>query len=189
MDTTSLASALFLLALAKNDIRDEILAEFQRAMQTDLPAAEEAYYAAGEVGRTKDHFHHDDFKQFAGNAKFQSLIGFFNAQVAGTDTLNPLQREFLKLAQIFKSRLVTELEYNQRVKERGLIEDRIDPITVREKVRKEEEAARATLIDAFNQIFGQRDLVIQSLTESQADIRLSQQRVDDSVRQVDRIFH
>ena len=46
--------------------------------------------------------------------------------VVGTDTLNPLQREFIRLAQIFKARLVTELELAQRVKERALVEKRLD---------------------------------------------------------------
>ena len=69
-------------------------------------------------------------------------MGFFDAQLDGGDTLNPIQREFVRLAQIFKSRLVTELELNQRIKERGLIEDRIGDTltTLREQDRREREA-------------------------------------------------
>ena len=81
MDTTSLASALFLIALAKNDVRMQILDEFQQSMQIALPAAENDYYSAGAVGRVKDH--HNEFKLFALNARFRSFLGFFDAQVAG----------------------------------------------------------------------------------------------------------
>jgi hypothetical protein len=143
MDTTSLASALFLLALAKNSTRLEILDEFQRMVQTDLPLAEENYFAAGAAARGKDHHH--KLIELSSNAKFQSLMGFFNAQVEGGDTLNPIQREFIRLAQIFKSQLVTEMEFNQRVKERGLIEQRLGDYlqTLRKQQRRETEAEEA----------------------------------------------
>jgi hypothetical protein len=122
MDTTSLASALFMLALAKNETRLEILEEFKSMLATDLPEAENTFeLSSGRTGKE----HHLKVLPLAQNAHFQSLMGFFNAEVAGNDTLNPLQREFIKLAQILKSRLVTELEYNQRFRERGLIEERL----------------------------------------------------------------
>src|SRR3990167_6306420 len=43
--------------------------------------------------------------------------------VYGPDTMTPMQREFIRLAQIFKSQMVAEVELKQRVIERGLIED------------------------------------------------------------------
>ena len=55
MDSTSLSSALFLLALAKNTTRYEILAEFARLTSVDLPAAEMAYFeAAGPEKRLQE---------------------------------------------------------------------------------------------------------------------------------------
>jgi len=143
MDTTSLASALFLLAIAKNDVREEILSVFQTSLAEDLPQAEATYFEAGAGTRGKDHFH--PFKLLASNAKFQSLRGFFNARVTGNDTINPLQREFIRLAQIFKSRLVTEIEFNQRVKERGLIEQRLGDYmeTLRKQQRRQQDAEDA----------------------------------------------
>ncbi len=128
MDTTSLASALFVLALAKNTTRMEILREFQEMLRAELPQAEMAFYeAAGCVkpgGNIKPGAKHK-LMLLANNARFQSFLGFFNAELAGDDTLSPLQREFIRLAQIFKSRLITELEVKQRVMERALIEERL----------------------------------------------------------------
>ena len=120
MDTTSLASALFVLSLAKNDVRAEILNEFLRLLRCDLPREEANYYVAGllpaKTGarRTCE----KKFYLLANNAKFQSFLGFFNADVVGADTMNPAQREFVRLAQIFKARLITELQLRQRVVER-----------------------------------------------------------------------
>src|SRR5205823_5492735 len=115
------------------------LDEFQAMTDGALPAAEANYFAAGAATRARDH---RQFKFLASNARFQSLKGFFNAQIEGADTLSPLQREFIRLAQIFKSRLVVELEFNQRVKERGLIEDRLGNYLeeLREQKRLEDQA-------------------------------------------------
>ena len=114
MDTTSLASALFMLALAKNETRMEILEEFKMMLENDLPEAENTFeLSSGRTGKQ----HHHKVLPLAQNARFQSFIGLFNAELAGNETLNPLQREFIKLAQILKSRLVLELEYNQRFRD------------------------------------------------------------------------
>ncbi len=121
MDSTSLSSALFLLALAKNSVRQEILAQFEYAIRCELPRMECEYFQAGGG---KKAYGCGKFKPFSHNARFTSLIGQFNSQVTNDDTLTPLQREFIRLAQIFKSRLVTEMEFNQRVMERALIEQR-----------------------------------------------------------------
>tara|TARA_R110002111_G_scaffold240269_1_gene301955 strand:- start:11429 stop:17590 length:6162 start_codon:yes stop_codon:yes gene_type:complete len=146
MDSTSLSSALFLMALAKNSVRMEILADFQMQIEAQLPQDEQDYFIAS--GMTKKH----DFKKFhflAQNAKFVSLRGFFNADVMGDDTLNPLQREFIRLAQIFKSRLVTEIELRERILERSVIEDRIgDYQKMMEQAQNEEEQARKSVDQA-----------------------------------------
>ncbi len=133
MDTTSLASALFVMALAKNDTRMEILAVFNSKLEGDLPQSEMNYHQAGfapvycgdgklMARRKLENGKNLERSLMALNAKFVNFSGFFNATVAGPDTLNPTQREFLKLAQIFKSRMITEIELRQRVVERGLIE-------------------------------------------------------------------
>ncbi|MEX1231395.1 MAG: hypothetical protein WEB58_14205 [Planctomycetaceae bacterium] len=133
MDTTSLASALFVMALAKNDTRNEILYIFNSKLEGELVDAELNYHQAGyaphflwdgkkKTKRMVEKGVNQEDRLMAFNAKFANFAGFFNAQVHGTDTLNPSQREFLKLAQIFKSRMITEVELRQRVVERGLIE-------------------------------------------------------------------
>jgi len=143
MDTTSLSQALFLLALAKNDTRREILDEFQRLVRDKLPCDEQEYFMASGAELK---FGCKKFKFFAPNARFVSFRGFFDAQLVGDNTLNPLQREFIRLAQIFKSRLVTEREWKQRVVERGLIEERIGNYAEElEAARKMEDAANAAL--------------------------------------------
>ena len=67
---------------------------------------------------------HEVFKLFAQNAKFESLRGFFNADVALDDTMTPIQREFVRPAQIFKSRVIVEMEMNQRISELAMTEER-----------------------------------------------------------------
>jgi hypothetical protein len=159
MDTTSLASALFLLALAKNSTRREILDVFERMITDELPAAEMRYFE--EAGPDKDC---KQIPLMAYNSRFQSLRGFFDADVSGDDTMTPIQREFIKLAQIFKSRLVTELEYNQRVTERSVIEERFIGNYEQEVKRAlaQELAARQALIDAQHSFEDQRTRVIVS---------------------------
>lgn len=122
MDSTSLASSLFLMALASNQTRMEILKAFQQSTMYKLPVDEFEYFEASD---TKLKYNHKKFKFMADNARFVSLRGFFDSEIVGDNTLNPGQREFIKLAQILKSRLITEIELKQRVVERALIEERV----------------------------------------------------------------
>ncbi|MBI1913276.1 MAG: hypothetical protein HYS12_00735 [Planctomycetes bacterium] len=166
MDTTSLASALFVLALAKNSTRLEILQEFERMLQQELPVAEQDYFAAGISGKE-----HGKFQLLADNARFQSFRGFFNAEVAGDDTLNPIQREFIRLAQIFKSRLVTELELKQRVMERAVIEEKLgNYIEELKAIRLNEKAANDALTQVQTALDGERPKLLQAFTGITAEI-------------------
>ena len=98
MDSTSLANALFLLSLAKNDVRQEILVHFEQMVSGQLPQDEMEYFTAStEKYKFGPPFHKQKFQFMAQNAKFVSLRGFFNADVAGSDTLTPMQREFIRL--------------------------------------------------------------------------------------------
>jgi hypothetical protein len=168
MDTTSLSSALNLLALAKNSTRLEILSEFEQMTQGELPAAEAIYMeAAMTVCQQKWSMRHPPkFYPMAQRAVFQSLKGFFDAQIAHDDTLTPLQREFIRLAQIFKSRLITELEYKQRVMERGMIEelggDRLGEL---DEARRREETATRELDNARSALRQQRQQVLGAITK------------------------
>ena len=161
MDTTSLASALFVLALAKNDTRIEILDEFQAMLEDQLPQAELTYLEAAATADCDCH----KFPLLAQNAKFQSLKGFFNAEVTGSDTLNPLQREFIRLAQIFKSQLVTELEFNQRVKERGLIEDRLGNYIEELRKQRDKEQKAKDELEKNRNAFNEQQVKIQAISD------------------------
>jgi hypothetical protein len=131
MDTTSLSGALFLMALAKNDVRYEILAEFEALARGKLPQDEMEYLQASLTGAKKREMKR--FMPLGQNATFKSLHGFFDAEIGGPDTLSPLQREFIRLAQIFKSRLLAEIELRQRVMERSLMEDGVETAGSRRK--------------------------------------------------------
>ncbi len=141
MDSTSLASALFLMSLARNDVREEILREFQGQLQTKLPQAEWEKFVSGLSCPSKCEACFDrKFCMLSQNAKFPSFLGFFNSEVLGPDTLTPVQREFIRLAQIFKARMVTEIELKQRVMERTLLEQRIGNVQEEQRKAKADEA-------------------------------------------------
>ncbi len=130
MDSTSLASAMFIMALAKNTTRMQILQTFDEMMARELPVAEQNYFEAGFTcdGKQKlfdKHCSKNEFSLLSQNARFQSIRGMFDVQIAEDDTMTPMQREFLRLAQIFKSRLIVEMELKQRVMERSVIEERL----------------------------------------------------------------
>jgi hypothetical protein len=189
MDTTSLSNALFLLALAKNDVRQEILSHFMSNVQCQLPQYELEFYQgsqprpgykdlplkerlfSADAHREKMQ-HRPDFQLLGQNAQFASLRGFFDSDIAGPDTLNPMQREFIRLAQIFKARLVTEVELRQRVMERALIEERIGNVrdAQQEAVEREDDAKRR-LVDARA-----------AVTESAQQVRTSLALIQGTVR-------
>ncbi len=127
MNTTSLANAMFLLALAKNSTRMQILHRFEELTGGELPMIEQSYLEAGQGGCVEKHskWSQPQYALFAENTRFETLRGFFRGEIMGDETLSPVQREFIRLAQIFKARMITEMEYEQRVRERALIETRL----------------------------------------------------------------
>jgi hypothetical protein len=152
MDSTSLSSALFLMSLAKNEVRREIIYEFMGLIQQQLPVAEQEYYLAGLSGNKCDACCDKQSYLLAYNARFASFLGFFDAEVLGNDTLTPVQREFVKLAQIFKARLVTEMQYRQRVLERSLVEERFATQTYKQVLQaadRAEQEAKQKLQEAL----------------------------------------
>ncbi|MHC4403160.1 MAG: hypothetical protein ACYTG0_26155, partial [Planctomycetota bacterium] len=148
MDSTSLASALFLMALAKNETRQEILHVFEQLTSCELVRMEQGYLQAGAYCSTKcswdNLFCKEKFQLFSQNARFESLRGFFQQENFGhNDTMTPIQREFVRLAQIFKSRLITEMELKQRIMERAVIEERVGNYKDElQKARKKDQDAK-----------------------------------------------
>ncbi len=151
LDTTSLSSALTLMALAKNSVRQRILANFERLLRDELPTAEESYLESGMCACGKKHGRIDKKGHIllAGNARFESLKGFFRTEIQDPESMTPLQREFIRLAQIFKARLITEMEYKQRVMERALIEKRGIDLQMEDRLAAEQElSAKKKLAEA-----------------------------------------
>lgn len=174
MDVTSLASALNLMALANNGTRREILEEFDGMVQSELPRAELSNLEAGFActkSRLFDH-HRNKHCLLGQNARFESLRGFFNSEIADDHTMTPMQREFVRLAQIFKSRLVTELEYKQRVMERAIIEERLGD---RLQELREARAKEATANGEFDK---SREKFQQARSAVAVTARLIQSRIE-----------
>jgi hypothetical protein len=187
MDTTSLSGALFLMALAKNDVRHAILAEFEAMARGKLPQDEMEYLQASLTGASKREMKR--FLPLGQNATFKSLHGFFDAEIGGSDTLSPLQREFIRLAQIFKSRLLAEIELRQRVTERALVEDRYggaesyqQGIEAQKQVREE---ARRISIRMRAKVVDQQLLVASAIGEivrKSASLAEENQQAKDDIR-------
>jgi hypothetical protein len=124
MDNISLNRALFILALAKNDVRRCILERFMEHVTCDLPQAEYDYRIATRIDNPGKHLMKKVHEEVMNRYIFRNFRSVFETEIVGDDTINPMQLEFLRLAQIFKSQMVAEVELKQRIVERGLIQDR-----------------------------------------------------------------
>jgi hypothetical protein len=172
MDTVSLSQATFILALAKNNVRQCILANFLYLVQTELPGAEyDQRRMTGMLKKSRDISafrrliripglpHNPDPKlapyskaearKFCKKAcelyKFRNFVTFFTADVASADAMTPVQRQFIRLAQIFKSQMIAEIELKQRIVERALIQDFGSDEAERQVAREQHAAATKTL--------------------------------------------
>ncbi|MCC6508944.1 MAG: hypothetical protein IT423_07545, partial [Pirellulaceae bacterium] len=173
MDVTSLSSALMLMALANNSSRLAILQQFEALVKTELAQAEQQYMHNGIGCCTngckpgcKHHKEAPPICYLRGNASFTSLRGFFDTQLSHDDTMSPLQREMIRLAQILKARLVTEMEYKQRVMERALIEERLESVTDTNAQLGRERATQQELVMARESLYKARAVVIPNITQS-----------------------
>jgi hypothetical protein len=124
MDTLSIAQAMFIMALAKNDVRQMILERFRHLVRCELPEAEWDHRRTTKLLPKKFNTLQEVILNANARYHFRNLHSFVNAPVNSPNTMTPMQREFIRLAQIFKSQMIAEMEYKQRVMERGLIEDR-----------------------------------------------------------------
>jgi hypothetical protein len=177
------------MALAKNSTRIQIVDEFYGMLRTQLPAIEESYFAEGTIAplnhKAKKAQRHDEgYQLLACNARFESLLDFFDADINGDDTMSPIQREFIRLAQIFKSRLVVELEYTQRVHERAMIEDRLgNQIEELRAAKEKEDNAKLQFNEAQAAVNVARKNVLFTLQLLGAQL----QRANDQAADADRL--
>jgi len=189
MDTTSLASALFVLALAKNTTRMEILREFEEMCRGELPAAEMSYFEAGwspPGKKLEQWFCKEKLPVLACNARFQSLRGMLDGDIEGPEIISPIQREFIRLAQIFKSRLIVELQYKQRLMERAVIEERLGNRKKElEDALERERVANEAMAKARSAMQQQRATVVSIITRIDAkldEVRRSWEPVASAIR-------
>jgi hypothetical protein len=147
MDSISRNRCLLLLGLAKNSVRQRILQRFQQYVQTCLPEMEYQYRTVNkaipcqylpdcceECKEKVGKFLHPKkvecprycvdmaMMDAQRNYLFLNFQNFFAQGEWNDATLNPMQREFIRMAQIFKSQMIAEIELKQRVVERGLMD-------------------------------------------------------------------
>jgi hypothetical protein len=160
MDTMSLAGALYVTAIAKHSVRQSIIERFKGMVLSELPSKEVDYYRAlTRIRCSEPHINHLIVAHFGQKLdakdaqmiwekairtyQFSNFVGFFDAQLAGEDTLNNVQYATLRLAQALKAQLVSELELRNLVLERSLIEMRPDEnLDILNASKREFEAAR-----------------------------------------------
>lgn len=191
MDTISLSQACFILALSKNDVRQQILAQFRYLIDCELPQAEWDYRKTSSLLPCKQNSAKEVFRNACEKYKFRNVHGFFETTIAGTDTMTPMQREFIRLAQIFKSQMVAEVELKQRVVERGLIEDdsndELQRADLLEDVRQE---ALQRVKQEFQALIRTQDTLQKSFNQISAilevDMPLALNRVQEQTASVER---
>ncbi len=126
MDTVSRSNALFVMALAKSNIRQRIIERFMQLIECELPKAEYDFRKASRVLPCGRKTQREVYEKAATLYRFGSLRGMFDVPLSDDqqNIMSPMQREFIRLAQIFKSQMISESELKRQVVKRGLIEDR-----------------------------------------------------------------
>ena len=137
------AGALFAMAHADNPIRQRIVQRFQEFISGELPQREAEYIQAlthvTEHGKSLQNRFRKAMKIDSKNASeiyfnasrtyhFPNTVSYFNDQIPGQGTLNPIQYSTVKLAQALKAQLTAEIEYQNLVLERSLLEAKKDQI-------------------------------------------------------------
>jgi hypothetical protein len=176
MDSISRNRALFLIGLAKNSVRQRILERFQQYILNDLATMEFEYRMINKAipcqylpdcreeckqkMRSVFRKHQCECPLYTPDMavtnaadvyKFLNFQNFFAQGDWHDATLNPMQREFIRLAQIYKSQLIAEIELKQRIVERGLMDQRLSEDTVLERdeltrLRREAIESRTVLL-------------------------------------------
>ncbi|MBL8888948.1 MAG: hypothetical protein JNL67_03145 [Planctomycetaceae bacterium] len=182
MDSISRNRALFLIGLAKNSVRQRILERFQQYILNDLATMEFEYRMINKAipcqylpdcreeckQKMKSVFrkHQCDCPLYtpemssANAAEFYKFLNFQNFFAQGDwqdATLNPMQREFIRLAQIYKSQLIAEIELKQRIVERGLMN---------QKISDDEEVDQTRLLQIRKDAVTQRNELMAKSTSS-----------------------
>lgn len=208
MDTLSFAGALFVMAHADHPVRQRIVQRFQELVAGELPQRETEYVQAlthvTSCGKSLDKRYWRAMQIDAKNAEaiyfnasrtyyFPNTIAYFNEQVSGQGTLNPVQYATIKMAQALKAQLVAEMELKNHVLERSLLETRVgatakkyvDSVTTADEEKRQASAAAELCIRRLagfvNSI--QPAVVARAKADNQKNVQLN--RALDSLRAYD----
>lgn len=179
MDTISLAGAMSVTALADAPVRERIIRRVQELLCTVLPDQEVKYVQAlthvNECGQTFTGRFRRALRVDSRNAKdiyfnasrtyhFPNTITFFTERIPGQGVMNPVQYATVKLAQTLKAQLVAELELNNLVLERSLLETRKDEIEDNFRTQlKNAKLAHVAAQSAFQKLVGQTVKALRSV--------------------------
>ncbi|MFO0939722.1 MAG: hypothetical protein U0930_03035 [Pirellulales bacterium] len=187
MDAISRNRALLLIGLAKNSVRQRILERFQQYVSCTLPQMEYQYRTINQAIPCKYlpecceeckesllkviHIGHKvevirytpelACEDAAKNYQFLNFYNFFAQGIWHDASLNPVQREFIRLAQVFKSQLISEIELKQRIVERGLMD---------QKSSEDKVADQESLLDLRKKAVKQKNDLLLKNTEATSQV-------------------
>lgn len=204
MDSISRNRALFLIGLAKNSVRQRILERFHQYILHDLATMEFEYRMINKSipcqflpdcreeckQKMKSVFrkHQCDCPLYTPEmastnaADFYKFLNFQNFFAQGDwqdATLNPMQREFIRLAQIYKSQLIAEIELKQRIVERGLMDQRLSEDAVLEQ--NNITTLRNEAIASKQKLLGEKRQAGEKLGEAYAKVLAALTGTSDSI--------
>lgn len=164
IDGSSLLGALYMTALAEDDVREAIQQEFLKAVQTELAHEEVAYYEMLKRAESRDRFASgllfgrylqkapeispQDIRAWAASSfTFTNLSRLLASQTTGIDALNSVQSSTLQLAKGLRSLYVLENELQNLLLERSLFERTAGEIEAKAvEARKQLESSKTALL-------------------------------------------
>ena len=129
-DTLTLAEGLIYTGLAKDSVKDQIMARFQHYLMTDLPEREFEWIRTTGAHKWYDVRWWGDgtgamksvYKYAFRNYKFAATTSFFKRETTGNDELNPLQRQLIRLVQLITVCQALEMQHDSLIQKRMLAE-------------------------------------------------------------------
>lgn len=163
IDGSSLLGALYMTALAEDEVREAIRNEFLKSVREELAADEVAYYELLKRAESKDRFASgllfgrylqkapqitpEQIRSWAADAfTFSNLSRLLASQSTGIDALNSVQSSTLQLAKGLRNLYVLERELQNLLLERSLFERTAGEIEARAtEAKRQLEASKAAL--------------------------------------------
>ncbi len=179
MDTVSRSNALFVMALAKNSVRQKILERYLYLIRCELPKAEYDFRKASNVLPCDRNTQREIMHKAKELYTFRSLRGMFDVPMVceKEDVMTPMQREFIRLGQIFKSQMVAEIELKQGIVERGLIEDRARDDEDRERMlAPARSAALGNMATSYQQLVSSMQAIPESIAAMEKAFAAAEER-------------